>query len=329
MTSHALNVRGTTISLGAAVVILMATLACDSVGPEPKPVAAPAPIVPIRRGEMVYVDQSNSSFSIFIADSNGVKLKNLSVEGSDDFDPAVSADGTRIAYSSHVWNEDGRDIWVMNADGTNRVRLTHTVDATSRTSSTSPAWSPDSKRIAFVTSIGMWDRQIFVMNADGSEVKQITDEDDAYSLAPEWSPDGNRILFAHYSNWPENIGIYEMDPDGSNVRHLTSGYFASAPTRSPDATRIAFISGESLFVMNADGSNARELTSGVDFDGDVTWSPDGRNIVFGITSNSKMCISWTDYEEYACGRDLKRVGLDGVVDPAWKLLSAFSPVWQR
>jgi Tol biopolymer transport system component len=328
MTCHSRDVRITTMNWVAGVATLMVTLSCDSTGPEPKQVPA-APMVPIMRGQMVFVDQSASVFSIFLADSSGAKLKNLSLEGWDAFDPAVSADGNKIAYSSHVPNEDGRDIWVMNADGSNRVRLTHTVNTTSWRSSTSPAWSPDGKRIAFVTSTGVWEHQIFIMNADGSEVKQLTDDDNAYSLAPEWSPDGSRILFSRSPLHLEDAGIFEMNPDGSNVRQLTSGYFAMEPTRSPDATRIAFMNGQSLFVMNADGSNAAALASGLDWEGDLTWSPDGKSIVFGITSSSKMCLDSWDLSEYACGRDLKRVGLDGVIDPTWELLSAFSLVWQR
>ncbi len=330
MTSHSPNVRITTMTWVAGVAILMATLSCDSTGPEaiqePELSAPIVPIVPIVPGQMVFVDQSTAFFSIFLADSNGTKLKSLSPGGSADFDPAVSTDGKKIAFSSSVPFEWGPDIWVMNADGSNRVRLTNT--AKNNSSSRSPAWSPDGKRIAFVTSTGIWEHQIFVMNADGSEVKPVT-EAEGNSLAPEWSSDGSRILFSRDQGRAEDKGIFEMNPDGSNVRQLTSGYSASAPTRSPDATRIAFLGGQSLFVMNADGSDARALTSDVDWDGDLTWSPDGKSIVFGINSNSKMCVSWVDDEEYACGRDLKRVGLDGVIDPVWEILSAFNLVWQR
>jgi Tol biopolymer transport system component len=311
MTFRSLNVRGTTTCWGAAVIILMATSSCDSIGPEPQP-EVPAAIVPILRGQMVFVDQSGSYFSIFLADSTGVKLKNLSLGAHDSFDPAVSADGKKIAFSSEG------DIWVMNADGSNRIRVTRTVNASSGIISTNPAWSPDGKRIAFVISTGLWEHQIFVMNADGSDVKPLTEAEDN-SRAPEWSSDGRRILFY------QDKGIFEMNPDGSSVRQLTSGH---SPTWSPDGALLAFLRGDDLFVMNADGSNLKALTSRNDWGGDLTWSPDGKSIVFGINSSSKMCL-YEDFEEYACGRDLKRVGVDGVIDPAWEILSAFSPVWQR
>lgn len=304
---------------------LTVTVSCDSTGPEPRQgPEAPA----IMRGQIVFVDNNATYYAISVADSNGARLKTLSYGGSTDFDPAVPADGKKLAFSSFIPFEYGPDIWVMNADGSNRVRLTHTADDSS--SSRSPAWSPDGKRIAFVTSTGVWEHQIFVMNADGSDVQQLTDDDEAYSLAPEWSPDGSRILFSHAANHAENSGIFEMNPDGSNVRQLTSGNFDSEPTRSPDGTRIAFLRGQSLFVMNADGSSVTALMEeeDVDWDAAITWSPDGKSIVFGILSASKMCWGW-DYEEYACGRDLKRVGLDGKIIPAWGVTGAFNAAWQR
>ena len=307
-----------TIRPGTVIAILTVAVSCDSTGPQPQlePEAAA-----ITRGQIVFVDQTGPFYTIFVADSSGVRLRGLGLG----FDPAVSTDGKKIAFSTSVPFEWGPDIWVMNADGTNRVRLTNT--AKSNRSSRSPTWSPDGKRIAFVTTNGLSESQIFVMNADGTNVEPLT-EADGDSRAPEWSLDGSRILFSRPSGKREEIGIFEMNPDGSNVRQLTSGYSASAPTRSPDGTRIAFIGGESLFVVNADGSNARPLTTGLDWDGEVTWSPDGESIVFGITSNSKTCWDW-NYEEYACGRDLKRVGLDGAIISTWGVTSAFSATWQR
>jgi len=326
MRSLSLSGLKTTIRRGAVMATLTVTVSCDSTGPEPRQVPdAPA----IMRGQIVFVDNNATYYAISVADSNGARLKTLSYAGSTDFDPAVSADGKKIAFSSFIPFEYGPDIWVMNADGSNRVRLTHTVDDSS--SSTSPAWSPDGKRIAFVTTTGVWEHQIFVMNADGTDVRQLTDDDDeAYSVAPEWSPDGSRILFSRAASHAENTGIFEMNPDGSNVRQLTSRYLGSEPTWSPDGTRVAFLRDQGLSVMNADGSSVTALLEEADVDGGaaITWSPDGKSIVFGILSASKMCSGW-DYEEYACGRDLKRVGLDGKIIPTWAVTGAFNAAWQR
>jgi len=344
MTFPVLDVRVTTMRWGAAVAILMTTLSCDSIGPEPKPVPLPAvpetptapttpkaPEVRIMPGQIVFSDPFGG---IFVADSNGTVLTSLS-GGSPDFDPAVSADGKKIAFSSWVGNEDGRDIWVMNADGTNRLRLTHAVNSSTRRSSTSPAWSPDGQRIAFVTSRGAWEHKIFVMNANGSDIKQITD-DDMDSLDPEWSSDGNRILFSRPSGYQEDVGIFEMNQDGSNVRRLHNG--GGYPARSPDGTRIAINAGR-LFVMDSDGSNVTVVMSGFDWSGfdvygipdesrKVAWSPDGKSIIFAIGSASKTCYDdWFNADP--CGVDLKRVGLDGVIDTTWQIRSAASPVWQR
>ena len=328
MRSGLYSVVKTTIKQSGVMAIVTVAASCDATGPKPQLEPDPgqdASVVAIVRGQIVFVDQTGPFYSIFVADSSGVRVKPLSPSGQTDYDPAVSTDGKKIVFTSFVPFEWGPDIWAMNADGSNRVRLTNT--AKSNNSSRSPAWSPDANRIAFVTFNGPWANQIFVMNSDGSDVKPLTEAKDN-SLAPEWSSDGTRILFYREMDRPEETGIFEMNSNGSNVRQLTAGYPDTEPTWSPDGARIAFIRGDVVFVMNADGSNATALTSGVDWTGNLSWSPGGESILFGINSTSKTCWDW-DLEEYACGRDLKRVGLDGAVFSNWGVTSAFSAAWQR
>lgn len=318
---------------GAVVAIMMLSASCiDSTEPtpanEPTPADGTKPtIAPIVQGQIVFFENYSAGYAIFLANSDGVRLKRISPQGALDIDPAVSRDGKRIAYSGALPSGDW-DLYVMNADGSNRVRLTNSPGADDR-----PAWSPDGKRIAFVSSVNS--AQIYVVNADGTGLTRLTDSN-GNSGSPEWSSDGTRILFDRDLNGWENKGIFSMSPDGANVSQLTSGYRDRHPTWSPDGRRIAFIreldGGTELFVMNADGSDTKQLTFGITTVSDPTWSPDGTSIAFGLVSASKMCVD-DEYGDgsfsFPCGHDVVRVSLDGVIDPVWVLSSASNAAWQR
>ena len=155
-----------------------------------------------------------------------------------------------------------------------------------------PAWSPDGTRIAFAALSPLASNSdIYVMNADGSGVTNLTDNSNLRQRNPAWSPDGTRIAFS--GRIAEHIGfdpyeIYVMNADGSGVTQLTNQIvWDDAPAWSPDGTRIAFSDASSLginskiYVINADGSDVTQLTndSGL-LERDPAWSPDGTRIAF-------------------------------------------------
>jgi Tol biopolymer transport system component len=127
---------------------------------------------------------------------------------------------------------------------------------------------------------------IYVINADGTGLKQLTDPADNKFLY-NWSPDGQQIAFMWASQ--SVADIYVMAKDGSQVRQLTDWQaITTLPTWSPDGRFLAVSSrsvddylDQGLYVMQADGSQVRRLTEGLQVEShQVQWSPDGRFLLF-------------------------------------------------
>ena len=156
-----------------------------------------------------YTGGDRGTFELATMDPDGANKVRITNNRNYDGTPTLSPDGQRIAFRRD------NDIYVMNIDGTNLVRLTTLNNVSSRV----PAWSPDGSRIAF-TSNRDGNDEIFMMNADGSGQTQLTFTSSRYNLNPSWSPDG--ALLAFYSNRDGNDEIYTMNPDGTNVIRVTN-----------------------------------------------------------------------------------------------------------
>jgi hypothetical protein len=121
---------------------------------------------------------------------------------------SFSPDGKKVALIHY------EDIWIYERDSSNSINLTNTGDI----NEIHVDWSPDGMQIAFASN-GTGNYEIYVMNADGSNLRQITDtlSDDIY---PTWSPDSSMLAFA--TNRDGNWEIYMMNADGSNQTNLTN-----------------------------------------------------------------------------------------------------------
>ena len=152
----------------------------------------------------------------------------------------------------------------------------------------SPVWSPDGKKITF-TSNRDGTRNIYVMNSDGGNVKQLTDGAGINNSAT-WSPDSQKLLFE--SSRDGNAEIYVMNSDGSDQKRLTFNPTTDGGPAvfSPNGEKIAFarsaaIEGDAfynfdIYTMNADGGDVQRLTTDPEYDAGPKWSPDGSKIVF-------------------------------------------------
>jgi TolB protein len=131
-----------------------------------------------------------------------------------------SPDGRRIVFCS---TRSGHyAIWVMNVDGSQPTQLT-TPYGDRYPDANVPVWSPDGTKIAFWSGIEHRYGNVWVMDADGGNRKQLTAQPPGVNCdEPVWSPDGSKILYATNRPGSGGIGIWIMDADGSNQRVLVT-----------------------------------------------------------------------------------------------------------
>jgi TolB protein len=188
-----------------------------------------------------------------------------------------SPDQKQILYQSD-FHPPNSYIYKVDITGENQQPIV--TDPTAR--NWMPDWSPDGQQIAFCSDrSGVF--TLYVMKADGSNLKQITEID---SSAPRWSPDGQRIAFQAYVD--DNYEIFVVNADGSNLVNLTKHPASDMiPSWSPDGNRLSFTSDRDsveakgdIFITNADGTYFVNLTQNPAEDNNATWSPDGNKLAF-------------------------------------------------
>ena len=221
---------------------------------------------------------SSRNRDFFVVDADGSNPVNLTNNTgvSMDWEPSWSPDGTTILFASR---RAPRGIYIMNADGTGRRRLS---------SGNRPVWSPDGSKIAFSLREGLHS-DIVVMDPDGTNVTPLTDGSGiAWRLS--WSPDGSRIAFETVSD--DGVLLEVMNADGTNRTKLADQVMfvmgeALPVSWSPDGSRVVFTrmpvplsemarGGQELsldiYAVDADGSDLTRLTTGGMSVGPA-WSP--------------------------------------------------------
>ena len=200
------------------------------------------------------------NYDIFSIHVSGRDLQRLTSAPGYDAEATISPDGKTIVFTS--LRDGDLDIYTMKIDGTNIRRLTKTIGYDG-----GAFFSPNNKRIVYRANhpqsaeeiqtykdllgkniVEPSNLEIFVMNADGSDQRQVT-ANGASNFAPYFHPDGRRIIFStSFSPTPREKGrpafhLYLVGDDGTELKQITfSGHFNSFPMFSPDGTQLVWVS---------------------------------------------------------------------------------------
>jgi TolB protein len=210
-----------------------------------------------------YVWAVYGSFDIFTAKPDGSDLKRLTETPGYDAEATITLDGKKIVFTS--MREGDLDIYTMDADGKNVRQLTDKLGYDG-----GPFWSYDGKQIVYrahhpTTGSEEGDYlsllgqnlirpnilEIWVMNADGSNKRQVTSNGKA-NFGPYFFPDGKRIIFSSNMDDPRgrNFDLYKINTDGTGLERLTfHEQFDGFPMFSPDGKKLVFASNRNAKVQ--------------------------------------------------------------------------------
>ncbi|OFW30724.1 MAG: hypothetical protein A3H97_10460 [Acidobacteria bacterium RIFCSPLOWO2_02_FULL_65_29] len=256
--------------------------------------------------------ENRSAKEIYIADYDGDHQRRVTTGFSLNITSTWSPDGRSIAYTSYIRGLP--NIFVSHIFQGTRDELTKNAG-----NNFLPVFSPDGTRIAFMSNRDQaGNTEIYVMNADGSNVRRLTTNPGADG-APTWSPAGTQIAFA--SDRTSTPQIWIMDADGLGQRQLTYEPYADRPTWSPAPyNEIAYAArtgpGQDIKVLDLATRQVRQLTFGEGTNESPAFSPNGRHLAFASTRAGKAQI----FTMSRTGQDLKQITRAG---------SNYQPDWSK
>ena len=236
------------------------------------------------RGRILFASDRSGTPQIHTMNSDGTGVTQLTSDTVGAEYPRWSPDGTKFVYASlrsipdPIFTLGDYVLVVRNADGSGGRALAYL----NHVFVPVPSWSPDGSRIAFVSNVVGSGLQIFVVNADGTGLRQFANL--SVNIGVAWSPDGSKIALSAYGGAKYNIFVLDVNDATRTQLTSTPGGTDREPAWSPDGSRIAFVSDrdgdDEIYVMNADGSGQIRLTTSAGLDLWPAWSPDGSQIAF-------------------------------------------------
>jgi len=223
-------------------------------------------------GSIVYASNQNGGyFDLFLFVFNGSRLLRLTENIGNVISPSFSPDGKNILFANRA-AEGPTSLWTVENTGENPKLL-----YAGPNTIVSADWSPDGNTIAFAMAVDKPDAyEIFLMDTNASNVRQITYGLEGIGGSLDWSPDGKYLLI--YAGPAGDKDIFRIDIEAKTAEQLTNGGNNAACSYSPDGQWIAFNSLRNddqadIFIMRADGSSMRQITDNPEPDWQPQWEP--------------------------------------------------------
>ena len=230
------------------------------------------PVYSPEGGSVVYASNQNGGiFDLFLFTFEGSKLTRLTENVGNVVSPTFSPDGKKILFANRT-GDGPTTLWTVDSTGENEDLL-----YTGPSTIVAVDWSPAGDQIAFAMSVDRPDAyEIFLMNPDGTNVRQLTRGLPGIGGSVDWSPDGRKLLI--YAGSPGDKNIFLIDVAAETAAQLTNGGNNGSPVFSPDGQWIAFISLRNndqadIFIMRPDGTDVRQITDNAEPDWQPQWEP--------------------------------------------------------
>jgi TolB protein len=264
--------------------------------------------------KIYFISNRTGSKEVWQMNYDGTEQKPMTRYGNTVRMPAVSADGSKLAFTT--WREGTPQIYIESMTTGRRLTFYNQRASLNMT----PEFLPNGSKLLFSSTAGGGSAQIYIANSDGSGIQRVTSTQSIEVEARVNPKTGRDIAFT--SGRTGHPQIFRMTLEGGDVQQLSSGEGEAVnPSWHPDGQMLAFawtrgfdIGNFNIFVMDVATRNVVQLTHGAGRNENPTWAPDGYHIVFASKRGSKTQV----YTMLADGTQVRQLTTEGDNDqPVW------------